>query len=569
MTIAETPDTEVSPVVLPAKPKRVPRGYETIDSIVLTEPRIAAIQRELQALLEVVQLESDGKPIDVDGFRLRNNADWADYPTSLSDIFWHLSSVCNFSCEFCYEKGNPAGFPIQNAPRMANELEIETRLHHYDTRLRRGMFTVRTAINEPFVNPRAIDILERMRAHNPDELLSFVTNGSYFTEDLVARLAELRPIFFNLSIYSTDEEVRRSVLRDRRPQNAVRAVELLRDYRVPYMSNVVMWPSIPLEDLDKTVAHMERCGATLLRVCLGGYSRYLPGAFDRFSADTYWRTVVDYVDDLRNRCDIPILIEPNTFVRPDTDALIEGVVIGSPAQHAGLRRGDELVEVNGEPVVSRMQALAALRRSRSGAGSSRYRPPGVQTVEHYGRGADNDLEIVVRRRQQRLAFKLDRYRPESMATYPYNEIAGFNDFVGGMVLSESLRYNSLIAARDIIRRRTAQHTLLLTSTLMEAQVQQMIARTAVFAGMTVVLKVADNNYFGGSINIGDLLVVEDFIEAIEDYGRTDDRVDLVLIPSSAFASSPWGRDLTGQPWQEIERRTGVAVELIPCANITY
>jgi hypothetical protein len=80
----------------------IPRGYETVDSILLTEPRIEAIRRELQALLRLVELRSGGRPVRVDGFRLRDIGHWADYPTSLSDIFWHLSSVCNFRCDFCY-----------------------------------------------------------------------------------------------------------------------------------------------------------------------------------------------------------------------------------------------------------------------------------------------------------------------------------------------------------------------------------------------------------------------------------------------------------------------------------
>src|SRR5690242_11597609 len=102
------------PMISPADPREkkvpLPKGYETVDSILLTEPRIEAIRRELQALLAVVELESNGQPVTIDGFRLRSIADWADYPTSLSDIFWHLSSACNFNCEFCYEKGNPPDF---------------------------------------------------------------------------------------------------------------------------------------------------------------------------------------------------------------------------------------------------------------------------------------------------------------------------------------------------------------------------------------------------------------------------------------------------------------------------
>jgi NifB/MoaA-like Fe-S oxidoreductase len=568
---AHAPDPAAPVAVAFERTRQRPvRQYERINSIVLTEPRIDAIRRELRALLAVVQLEAGGVPIEIDGFRLRDNSMWSDYPTSLSDIFWHLSSVCNFRCQFCYEKGNPDGFPIENATRMATDAEIETRLRHYDKRTGRGLFTVRTAINEPFVNPRAVDTLERLRAHNPDELLSFVTNGSYFTPDVVARLARLRPIFFNLSLYSTDEAVRRTVLGDRRPGNAVRAVELLAEHRVPYMTNVVMWPSIPLDDLDRTVAHAERNGATVMRVCLGGYSRYLDGDFERFEVDDFWPAVVAHVDELRTRHEMPILIEPNTYVRPDTDALVEGVVVGSSAHKAGLRRGDELVAVNGERVASRMQAMSALRRAGGGRNRpQRYRPPGVNTLKMVEHGGERDVALTVRRSGELIEVTLDRYDPECMARYPYAEIAPFDDFVCGIVLSESLRYSSLAAARDIIRRRGAARTLVLTSSLMHPQVRGMIDRSHVFDAMDVALRVARNEYFGGTINIGDLLVVDDFVTSIEEHRAECGDVDLVLVPASAFASSPWGRDLTGVPWRDIERRTRIAVELVPCSNITY
>ena len=132
--------------------KPLPAGYQSVDSIVITEPRIESIRRELQALLEVVDLESSGESVSIDGFRLRDLEHWADYPTSLSDIFWHLSSVCNFNCDFCYEKGNPPDFPIQDVPRMASEQEIQERLRYYDPSRRTGIFSVRSIRNPATVS---------------------------------------------------------------------------------------------------------------------------------------------------------------------------------------------------------------------------------------------------------------------------------------------------------------------------------------------------------------------------------------------------------------------------------
>ena len=52
------------------------------ESFAIPEPRIYLIARELHRLLGLVQLEKDGQPVEVDGFRLRQLSQWV---TSASD----------------------------------------------------------------------------------------------------------------------------------------------------------------------------------------------------------------------------------------------------------------------------------------------------------------------------------------------------------------------------------------------------------------------------------------------------------------------------------------------------
>lgn len=550
------------------KLRRIPKGYESVDGIILTEPRIEAIRRELQDLLSVVQLEVDGMPVEIDGFRLKDMSHWADNSTSLSDIFWHLSSVCNFSCEFCYEKGNPEDFPIRNTPRMATRDEVSTRLAHYDPARGTGIFTVRSSINEPFVNKRAIEYLRLMRAACSDELMTFVTNGFYLKREVVEELSQLGPLFFNLSIYSTDDEVRKRVLRDHRGAASVAAVEHLDEFNVPYMANLVMWPSIPFEDMERTIAFMAEHNATLLRVCLGGYSRYLKGDFERFELDEYWPKVVAAVEELRGRYRIPLLVEPNSYVRPDAEALVDGVIRDSPSDLAGVRRGDRVVTVDGVRVLSRMHLLSLLRKKSQ---LPQYRAPGLPKGSNEGRRqADTRVRLEIARADKTFEVTIDRYDPRSMATHPYAEIADFNDFVHGLIVTDGLRYSSLKAARALMAKHDARRVLLLTSPLIRPVVDHMLGQVDAFAGFEVDIRVPRNDYFGGTINIGDLMVVEDFVTAIREYVEESGKhPDLVLLPASPFASSPWMRDLTGRPWTDIERLTGLKVDLIPCSTITF
>jgi hypothetical protein len=540
---------------------------ESVDGILLTEPRIEAIRRELQALIQVVDLEAGGEVVGVDGFRLREIANWTDYPTSLSEIFWHLSSACNFDCEFCYEKGNPPDFPIQNIPRMTSLQEIVTRLRNYDPRTGKGIFAVRTAINEPFANRNALRCLQLMRTAAPHELISFVTNGAYLDEATVTAVAELHPVFLNLSIYSTDPEVRRKTIRDFRGDHSVRAADLLCRYEVPYMANLVMWPSIPFADMQRTVAFMAERLATMIRICLGGYSRYLPGEFIRFQAEEYWPAVVEEVERIQDKHRIPVLIEPSCYVRRDTEAYVDGVLRDSPAERAGIRRGDLITRVNGAPIQSRMQLNAVLARAAGPEGVHFWSPQELVRDEDMPGKRTDAIAIDFSRGQSRHSVKLRRYDPEAMKTYPYCRVAHFHDFAFGLVLTQTLRYSSLLKAREIILKRNARRVLLISSQMIRPVLGYMLSRSNAFSGMDVDIRVAGNRFFGGTINVGDLLVAQDFIDEIRDYEVEHGKLDLVLIPASPFASSPWGRDLAGHPWTEIERRTGVPVELVPCQSI--
>ncbi len=67
--------------------------------------------------------------------------------------------------------------------------------------------------------------------------------------------------------------------------------------------------------------------------------------------------------------------------------------------------------------------------------------------------------------------------------------------------------------------------------------------------------------------MGDLLVVQDFIDFIQEYLKEGERPDLVVIPSSPFHLNGWGRDLTGRVYLDIERETQIPVALLECDTI--
>lgn len=535
-----------------ARPERIAElaaqasDYQRLDSLRLSEPRIEMIEQRLRALLEVVQCEVDGEPVDIDGFRLRDPGAWTTPQGSPNSELWHISTACNMRCPFCYEEGDPEDASVLNEPAgMVTLDEIETRLRYADSESGSGLFRPLTYINEIFCNPQAVEIMERIRGRmRPDEVFTFVTNGTYLDAKTVARLAELRPLFFNFSVNSLDPRIRRLILHDREPEVAIAAPELLREHGIPYLGSVVCWPTIPWDDIEHTVRELDRMDCAVIRFSLSAFSRFLKRKKDPYDREQFWERGRTLARALQRELDTPIKIEPFHYDRPSYEPYVVGAIKGSPAALSGMRAGDVLTQVDGRPVTTANQALAAI------AGAKR-------------RGA----------RRLTAAYRRNGSEAERVATldedagpfgYPYDEMAGFDGFDWGLILVENLKFGYLETMRRIIDRHGAGTVLVCSSRLMRPIVADMLQASHAFDDVEILLEVPENRYFGGSIVLGDLLVVDDYVAFLEEYvERTDREIDLVLIPSSPFSLGGWQRDLAGKPWTDVQRRVGLNVELIP------
>jgi sulfatase maturation enzyme AslB (radical SAM superfamily) len=517
-------------------------SYQRLDTVRISEPRIELIYRRLQALQMVVQLESDGAPVEIDGFRLKDPAIWTSPQPGVFSELWHISNACNMRCPFCYEEGDPQGASVLGEPAgMITIEELETRLRYRDARRGIGLFRPLTYVNEIFCHPRALEIIERLRAADPDEVLTLVTNGTYLTEQVVRRLAKLKPLFFNFSVNSLDPVIRRRVLKDNNPAIAIRAVELLREYSIPYLGSLVCWPTIPWSDVENTVRRLDAAGCAVIRYSLSAYSKHLKGS--KYIREEFWGEGMKLVMTLMKEVSTPIKIEPYHYYDPSFLPNVAGVIKGSPAGRAGLRAGDRLLSVDGSTVHSANHALSVLAAA-------------------YKRGRRVILKYVTTNASETTETVLDD--SAGPFGYPYDELKIFPGFAWGVLLTDNLRFRYMKEMMVSIKRHAARRVLICSSVIMKPIIQQMIAITDAFHGVEVSVEVPENRYFGGTIVLGDLLVVDDYVAFINEYKKKCPIVDLVLIPSSPFSLGEWRRDLTGTPFTEIERRTGIATELVHC-----
>jgi hypothetical protein len=523
--------------------------WEATDPVEIYEPRINYIRRVLESLLGVVDLESNGEKVDIDGFRLKNLDKWLAPGGGAADILAHAATRCNLKCRFCYNQGAPPAFRPKVRETGEELREILTRIHHYVPESRLNLFPSAGSPCESLAHPRIRDILGALRLKTK-EPLRIPTNGSSLTPEMIRVLAGYKPVFVDISLNSASPSRRRWLMNDPRPHVALESPGRLKGARIPYSVVMVPWPfpsvEIMLEDLKHTVAFAEAQDPAFVQVSLPGYSRFFSKEvlFDR---EQVWRAIQEAVQGLRNKTRCPVIVRPGLFEEyEDPEAVNSPRVIGtirnSPAAGAGLRPGDRIMKINGVPVKSRPQARSLL------------------TTLHESDLRGSSLAVFRNGRSLELALDLTAF------DYPYDPAVATH--LGVVYASSGIPLDWVERLHAAISSHGAKTVLVLTSRLVRPTLERMMQESMLFSGMDLHLRVPGNGYLGGNIFMGDLMVVEDFIRATREFlDEHRGRPDLVVIPSSPFHLSRWGRDLTGRSFKAVERETGIRVTLVECEPI--
>lgn len=522
------------------------------DNAALYEPRLDFLARGLEAFLRLVQLESGGVPVEPDGFRLRRLSDWADAPVHRAeDIILHAADRCNCRCRFCYHRGS---IPTLEHARGASDYEwkrLEARVRHYRPSAHRGLYPSFGGPREALAHPRILPLLRSLRERT-DAPFRLSTNGCVLKPGFIAELAGLAPLFLDVSLNSTDPARRSFLMGDPEPETAISSLPLLAEAEIPFAVSVVAWPEPSLEemleDLERTCSYAAGCGARLVQVNLPGYSRFF-SPHPLFDTDEVWSAVVRRVQELRRIVPCPVVVSPALYEENLTRERknlpeVVGVVPNSPASSWGLRRGDVIRRLNGIKVMNRPQArdlLTLLQES----------------------GAEK-VNLLVERGGREVELEGDTRR----CSYPFDFRTGTH--LGAVFMGSGFRLSYLQSLGEVIRRSGARRVLLLTSLLVRPTLEQVLRENppCLPEGVKLHLSVPENRFFGGNIILGDLLVVQDFIDHLREWTEKKGfKPDLAVIPSSPFHLSGWGRDLTGRVYLDIARETGIRVELLECRTM--
>jgi len=526
---------------------------QNLGSTVIYEPRIEFIKRQLESLLSVVQLEINGEPAQVDGFRLKDLSDWlVSGPADPSEILEYAASRCNCDCIMCYNKGNPPSLALRSDKRTAIDEfnEIMTRLDYFSPSKRTSLFPSFGTSWEAAAHPHFMEILRCLR-EKTSKPLRIATNGKTLTPKIVKELANFKPLYLYLSLNSSSPERRKRLMKDNKPQIAISAPKLLTDEGIPYAVVIVPWPIDSIgemcDDLSETIIYADDCGAHLVEVNLPGYSKWFSSQ-ELFNMDDAWQACVSTIRGLREKTGCPIVAMPTMYEenlcekRKNLPRII-GLVQNSPAARSGLKKGDTITKINTIPIKTRPQARDMLSMLQ--------------------KGEYKEADLTIQREHRKLDIKIN------LGDFAYPFTREFDKHLGIIFMGTGLRISYIERLKEIIDEHKAKNVLFLSSTLVKPTFEQCLRESHLLSSsdLRINIEIPRNNYFGGNVFMGDLLVVQDFIDHIKEYLSREPEPDLIVIPSSPFNLGNWKRDLTGRVYLDIEREVGIPVRLLECDTI--
>lgn len=508
----------------------------------IVEPRIEILKKEVDRLLSLVQLEKNGNPIAIDGFRLRNLADWqTSIAQNIFDVLGPLSGICNVHCSFCMERT----IPFERSNTVLSLSEANTRFKYYLPDSKRCLFPSPRPHLETFLNKDAITILKKARHLSPEELFIVTTNGTTLTPDIVTELKGIKPIFIKLSVNSMNLETRNSLMGLRDSMTSVQScMEMLKAAGIPFSASLVAWPDIEDRELESSLVDLVKYLPYGLRIRLPLVHKYSPKKPDRDMV-AYWGEISGFIDSIRGKLAVPTWIEPIQFGRPPLVAMVDGIIANSPAAREGLLPGDLIVSIDDKDVYSRFEI-------RELFASTEFTKKTMTSVQ-------------VRRNGRLLSFTLDSEIKTGLA-YPYDSNLGHPGERFGMLLLPDFDIGFLDNILRLSLKHSASRILLFASPLTAGTVEHLINGVRLYKNFfkerDLCIYTLERTWMEGNTVMLDSRFVEDYEQAILKVCKQPGfEPDLILIPD-CFGSA-WGTDFKGRSIYEVEREVGVPIELIP------
>jgi len=419
-----------------------------------------------------------------------------------------LTTSCSTSCIFCSHLQNPAEIDAYYVDKLSRE-QIDTLIEFLDEaeKIIIGESATRICEGEPFILEDIIEILQSIRLKYGSTPIQITTSGIHLNEAVLAELKSIGNIELNVSLNSSSLKGREKLYKGKAHMEAVAAVRRLKDYGISYSGSIVAMPHlVGWEDIGETVLFLKENGASTIRIFMPGYTRFTKGILP---PENVRSSLEKFTVELRKSIDIPLIIEPSGI--NDLNAEVLGVQLYSPAWNQGIAKGDRILRVNGNAVISRVDAYYRILKTRN---------PKLEVLRDCG-----CKEIVIN-------------KPAKAPS--------------GLVFNYDIHPDTISRIERGILRYRGSRCLLLTSELAYD-----ILKGCILQNDSVKIEAVKNRYFGGNIMCAGLLTLSDIEAHMAEIGYMP---DVLLLPEIMFDTA--GFDLLGKHFKKIEEDLGINVEVI-------
>ncbi len=282
--------------------------------------------------------------------------------TASKDNILAVTTNCSTSCIFCSHLQNPEEINAFYIDKLSRE-QIDTLTEFLDgtRKIVIGESATRICEGEPFLRDDIMEILEDLRLKYSDTPIQITTSGIHLDEAVLSALKGLGNIELNVSLNSCSIQGREKLYRGKAHWSAVDSVKQLRHYGINYSGSIVAMPHlVGWEDIRDTVVFLSEHGAATIRIFMPGYTRFSKGVLP---PEDIRSSLEEFTVELGKSIDTPLLMEPSGI--KDLNAMVEGVLRGSPAWDSGIVKGDIILRVDGKKAISRVDAYYRTFKTRS------------------------------------------------------------------------------------------------------------------------------------------------------------------------------------------------------------
>ncbi|MFW6264764.1 MAG: DUF512 domain-containing protein [Bacillota bacterium] len=451
--------------------------------------------------------------------------------TVQNDNILPVTSVCNMSCVFCSHRNNPSGLDVYGLGHLSLEL-IEELIDYLpeEGSVIIGESASRIIEGDPMTHPEFKKVIKILREKYPLKKIVITTNGSYLDEEYISFLEDMMPLELNISLNCSNPEERVFLMSDREAENIFTALGLLSTSVIPFQGSIVAMPHlIGWTALSKSISLLAENYPETIRVFMPGFTSFSEERL-KFSIEDVYRQLEELVGSF-SYLEVPVLLEPPII--NDFNCYIKGIIRNTPAADTALRKGDIIKKVNGQEVVSRVDAFNQILKSTN---------PRIDYIESVNmqKGKKNPAK-------------------EKLQKIELKKKAGERS---GIIVDYDMDIRTIERLTSLLINNKARKIALVTSVLGKGVIKAFISYfykkyRDIFYNKQIDLVVVENRYFGGSIASAGLLVNNDIINSIKKNGK---KYELIVLPGIIY--DIFGNDLTGKGYEEIEKSLGFSVEIV-------